>query len=111
MGSIRWNAMRGDGSHFLVQGIIPIFFLSAALSSASSSSTAYTFDDGLKLSSSFNALPPPCEEKRRLLAVMSEQGKAAHAQHVLRVQNALAQALVAICACGIAADGDVEEGE
>ena len=50
------------------------------------------------------------EEKRRLLAVLSEEGKAAHAQHVLRVQNALAQALVAICVCGIGADGNVETG-
>ena len=74
---------------------------------------AFTFDDGLKLSSAFSAipLPPPLEEKRRLVAVTSEEGKAAHTQHVLRVQNALAQALVAICACGGLDEKSLEEGK
>ena len=34
------------------------------------------------------------------MAVTSEEGKNSHAEHVLRVQNALAQALIAICGGG-----------
>ena len=88
-------------------------FLFSPAAQSPSSNCAFTFNDGSKLASAFtSALPVALESKRRLLGVVSEEGQAAHQRHVQRVQNALAQALVAICGRGIADDhGSVDAGQ